>query len=208
MQPMQAVAALWAEAGLPAAALDDLALTGSDPVLPSSFAVGTAAQASIALSALAAAAIWRHRTGRRQGVGIDMRHAAAEFRSERASRVDGAPPPDAWDRIAGAYPCGDGRWVRLHTNTPRHRGRQLARSGLAGAHRAMDPQPGPSAGRLRLRRSDAGGHRRPPGRNPVGLRPPDGGSPCRAADRNAAALGPDGGAARHASRALGVGPAS
>ena len=28
---------------------------------------------------------------------------------------------EAWDRIAGAYPCGDGGWVRLHTNFAHHR---------------------------------------------------------------------------------------
>jgi crotonobetainyl-CoA:carnitine CoA-transferase CaiB-like acyl-CoA transferase len=121
MRPNEAVAALWDAVGMPRDALDDLTLTGADPVLPSSFAIGTAAQASIALSALAAGAIWRLRTGRRQGVAVDMRHAAAEFRSERAMRVDGTAPADPWDRIAGAYPCGDGRWVRLHTNFPHHR---------------------------------------------------------------------------------------
>ncbi len=50
-----------------------------------------------------------------------MRHAAVEFRSERYVRVDGQPAPEAWDKIAGAYQCGDGRWVRIHTNFPHHR---------------------------------------------------------------------------------------
>jgi crotonobetainyl-CoA:carnitine CoA-transferase CaiB-like acyl-CoA transferase len=131
MDTMQAVAALWSQANMPAEALDDLSLTGADPVLPSSFAIGTAAQASIALAGLAAAAIWRQRTGRRQGVAVDMRHAAAEFRSERAMRLDGAAPADPWDRIAGAYRCGDGRWVRLHTNFPHHRDGVLALLGCA-----------------------------------------------------------------------------
>jgi crotonobetainyl-CoA:carnitine CoA-transferase CaiB-like acyl-CoA transferase len=55
-----------------------------------------------------------------------MRHAAAEFRSERYLRVDGQPAPDPWDKIAGLYPCGDGGWVRLHTNFPHHRDGVLA----------------------------------------------------------------------------------
>jgi crotonobetainyl-CoA:carnitine CoA-transferase CaiB-like acyl-CoA transferase len=50
-----------------------------------------------------------------------MRDAAIEFRSERYMRLDGAPPKDHWDRIAGLYRCGDGRWVRLHTNMLHHR---------------------------------------------------------------------------------------
>ena len=44
-----------------------------------------------------------------------------ECRSERYLRVDGKPPPPAWDAIAGVYKTGDGRFVRLHTNFPHHR---------------------------------------------------------------------------------------
>jgi crotonobetainyl-CoA:carnitine CoA-transferase CaiB-like acyl-CoA transferase len=50
-----------------------------------------------------------------------MRDAAIEFRSERYLRIDGKPAPELWDKIAGLYRCGDGRWVRLHTNFPHHR---------------------------------------------------------------------------------------
>lgn len=121
MNPIQHLSALWTDAQLPADALNDVLLTGSDPVLPSSFAVGTAAQVTIAASALAAATLWRYRGGRRQAVSVDMRHAAIEFLSEHFARLDGVEPEDPWDRIAGTYQCGDGRWVRLHTNFPHHR---------------------------------------------------------------------------------------
>jgi crotonobetainyl-CoA:carnitine CoA-transferase CaiB-like acyl-CoA transferase len=121
-----ALAELWQAARQPDEALSQIRLTGAEPVLPSSFAVGTAAQASIAASALAAAELWRLRGGRRQLVTVDMRHAAIEFRSERYFRVDGKKPADAWDKIAGIYRCGDGRWVRLHTNFPHHRDGVLA----------------------------------------------------------------------------------
>ena len=50
-----------------------------------------------------------------------MRHAVVECRSERYLRVDGKPPPPAWDAIAGIYKTGDQRFVRLHTNFPHHR---------------------------------------------------------------------------------------
>ena len=90
-------------------------------MLPSTFAVGTAAQATIAASALAASELWRLRSGRQQRVSVDMRDAAIEFRSERYMRVDGGPPKELWDKIAGLYRCGDGRFVRLHTNFPHHR---------------------------------------------------------------------------------------
>lgn len=119
--PGDVLAALWRDAAMPAEALRHVSLTGADPLLPSSFAIGAAAQASLGASALAAAALWAQRTGRWQSVGVDMWHALAEFRSERYLRVNGGPAPELWDKIAGLYPCGDGRWVRLHTNFPHHR---------------------------------------------------------------------------------------
>src|SRR5580704_19660345 len=114
------LAGLLRTASLDEATLNDVSLSGSEPVLPSSFATGVAAQATVAASALAAANLWRLRTGRRQHVSVDMRHAAVEFRSERYLRIDGAPYEEYHDDIAGLYRCGDGRWVRLHTNLPHH----------------------------------------------------------------------------------------
>ncbi|AOY93216.1 carnitine dehydratase [Cupriavidus sp. USMAA2-4] len=126
-----ALASLWQDAGLPGEALAHLRLSGSDPLLPSSFAVGAAAQASLAASALAAAALWQLRSGSWQPVAVDMRHALAEFRSERYLRVDGRPAPEFHDSIAGLYRCGDGGWVRLHTNFPHHRDGVLRLLGCA-----------------------------------------------------------------------------
>lgn len=119
--PTDIAAQVWRDAGLPADALGRLEMTGGGPVLPSSFRVDDAAQASIGVSALAAAEIQRIRSGEAQNVSIDRRHAAAEFRSERYMRVAGEAAPELWDPIAGAYPCGDGRWVRIHTNFEHHR---------------------------------------------------------------------------------------
>jgi crotonobetainyl-CoA:carnitine CoA-transferase CaiB-like acyl-CoA transferase len=114
------LAELWRSAGLDDAALREISFTGAEPMLPSSFAVGTAAQATIGAAALAAAELWRLRCGRRQHVSVDMRAAGIEFRSERYLRVDGKVPNEYHDAIAGLYRCGDGRWVRLHTNLPHH----------------------------------------------------------------------------------------
>ncbi len=51
-----------------------------------------------------------------------MRAAGIEFRSERYLRLDGKVPAEYHDSLAGLYCCGDGRWVRLHTNLPHHCG--------------------------------------------------------------------------------------
>jgi len=126
LPPAEILARLWAESGGPSAALSDVALTGADPVLPSTFRIGAVAQASIAASALAAAELWRLKTGRRQQVACDQRNAAIEFRSERYMRLDDKPPGALWDAIAGIYQAGDSRWLRLHTNFAHHRDGVLA----------------------------------------------------------------------------------
>jgi crotonobetainyl-CoA:carnitine CoA-transferase CaiB-like acyl-CoA transferase len=119
--PREILSDLWTSAGGEAAALDALTLTGDEPQLPSSFRVGAAAQVSVAATGLAAAGIWKMRSGEVQDVAVDMRHAVVECRSERYLRVDGNPPPPAWDAIAGIYKTRDNGFVRLHTNFPHHR---------------------------------------------------------------------------------------
>ena len=119
--PREILCDIWTSAGGEASALDALTLTGDEPQLPSSFRVAAAAQVSVAATGLAAAEIWKMRSGQAQDVTVDMRHAVVECRSERYLRVDGKPPPPAWDAIAGIYKTRDARFVRLHTNFPHHR---------------------------------------------------------------------------------------
>ncbi len=140
--PSNVLADLWRAAGQPDEALSSVTLTGAEPVLPSSFAVGTAAQATVAAAALAANELWHLRTGRRQRVSVDMRHAGIEFRSERYLHVDGKPPHEHRDKTVGLYRTGDGRWIRLHTNLPHHRAGTLKLLGAdydrASVQRAID----------------------------------------------------------------------
>ena len=119
--PLNIVGDLCRTAGQSAEALKALVLTGAEPALPSSFPVGTAAQATAAAAGLGANELWHLRTGRRQQVSVDMRHAGVEFRSERYLRVDGKPPHEHRDKTVGLYRTKDGRWIRLHTNLPHHR---------------------------------------------------------------------------------------
>jgi len=128
--PAGALAQIWREAGLPEAALGGIAFRGADPVLPSSFAIGTAAAASIGAEALAAALMLARRGGPDPDVRITLRDAAIEFRSEHYLRVNGAPPADYQDAIHGLYRTADG-WVRLHANFPHHRDGVLRLLGCA-----------------------------------------------------------------------------
>lgn len=126
MDNTRTVAAIWALAGLPDAALAELQLTGRDPVVPSSFAVGQAAQASMAVAALAAAELGHARGVARQRVAVDMAHAALECTGWFS--LDGQAP-DLWDAFSGLYRCADGH-VRLHANFAHHREGALRLLGL------------------------------------------------------------------------------
>src|ERR1700733_5484313 len=99
--PREILSDLWTSVGGDPSALEAVTLTGEEPQLPSSFRVAAAAKASVAAAGLAAAQIWKWRSGQSQDVAIDMRHAVVECRSARHLRVDGKPPPPAWDAIAG-----------------------------------------------------------------------------------------------------------
>src|SRR3982750_2280704 len=68
----EALASLWRDAGLPGAALERIELVGGGPVLPSSFAVADAAQASLGAAALAATEL-----------GVARGHAARSVRVDR-----------------------------------------------------------------------------------------------------------------------------
>lgn len=131
MKAGQALAAIWSDAGLPAEALDHLTLTGDRPVVPSSFAVTTAAHAVQAAAALAAAEVWQARTARRQQVAVDAEHATLDTCAH--FEVDGAAS-DRWDKLSGLYPCGADvgapGWIRIHANFAHHRDGALKILGL------------------------------------------------------------------------------
>ncbi len=124
--PPSPINSIWREAALAPNALERLALCGSDPVLPSSFAVGLAAQTSIALAALAATEVGLRRFGTEQRVAVDLRDAANECSARYT--LDGIAP-DPWDKLAGLYRCRSG-WVRVHTNFAHHRDALLRCLGL------------------------------------------------------------------------------
>ena len=103
---------------------------GVDPVLPTPFRIGAAGAAALAATGLAASELWQIRTGRRQQVTVDLRHATASLRSGRYLKLAGTGVPSARNDIMGVYPTRDGRWSYLHCNFPNHRAAALAVLGV------------------------------------------------------------------------------
>ncbi len=127
MSTTDTLSTLWQLANLPADTLLHANLTGVDPVLPSSFAVGMAAQASVAAAALAAVELGHVRGQAHQQISVDMTHAALECSGWFS--VNGVTP-NVWDKFSGLYRCADG-WVRIHANFAHHRDGALRLLGLA-----------------------------------------------------------------------------
>lgn len=112
-------------AGLSLPADADFEVTGEEPILASPHRLGTGAAVARLLTGLAAAELWRRRTGRRQRVVVDARHAAASLRSYQYARPDGEPEQSleslairSWStqrlRITRIAAARDGRYVQLH----------------------------------------------------------------------------------------------
>src|SRR5207247_2104965 len=118
MTPNEALDDLLKTAGLPPS---DVTITGQEPQMPTDFLLTTAGAAVIAATGVAAADLWQLKTGRKQQVSVDMRHAAVAVRGDRYLSIDGNPAPRDWDPIMGFYQTHDGRWVMVHANFPHHR---------------------------------------------------------------------------------------
>lgn len=136
-----ALEGLWRHADMPEEALAFIKLKAATSApLPSSFALGQAAQATIGAAALAATELGAVRGARRQRVEVDMRHAAEETRGY--FRIDGHDV-EVGDKLTGLYECGDGRWVRIHANFAHHRD---------GALTLLGARPGPNVTREEVTR--------------------------------------------------------
>lgn len=96
----------------------DVHIEGTEPVLPSRFALSETAASTLAAIGVSVADIWRTRTGEDQTVSVNIRHAAAALNSFLFNRLDGQPPVTR-DRsvprgVTGIYPTIDGRFFHTH----------------------------------------------------------------------------------------------
>jgi len=103
-------------AGLPASAADSAEIEGSGPVFPTRYNIVPPAAAVLAATGIAAADLWKLKTGRQQKVRVTANAAAAAMRSSRYLKINGEKPAPDPDNITGFYPLRDGRWMYLHCN--------------------------------------------------------------------------------------------
>jgi len=109
----------------------------ADPVLPTPFRIGLAGSTTVAAAALAAARLWELRTGRRQQIAVDVRHATAALRSGTYMKLGDGSLSTARHGLMGVYPAKDGRWSYLHCNFPNHRAAALKVLGVPEDVEAM-----------------------------------------------------------------------
>ena len=130
--PHNALRSVLPAAGLDAARADKVTFTGgTDPILPTPFRVGIAGAATLAATGLAAADLWETRTGRKQDIAVDVRHATASLRSGHYMKLGEGEVSARRNSIMGVYPTKDGRWSYLHCNFPNHRAAALGVLGVA-----------------------------------------------------------------------------
>ena len=129
--PKAALGSILPAAGLPEAAAAAVTFTGgTDPVLPTPYRIGIAGAATLAATGLAAAALWKQRSGRDQAVSVDLRQATASLRSGHYMKLGAGEVSTGRNSIMGVYPTKDGRWSYLHCNFPNHRAAALSVLGV------------------------------------------------------------------------------
>ena len=124
-------------AALPRERAQEASFSGTDPVLPTPYCVGTAGASALAAVGIAVSDFWHLNKGRRQKVHVNVRAAAASLRSARYLRIGGKPPPGPWDPLSGFYPVRDG-WISIHCNFPNHRDAALKALGTPAERGAAE----------------------------------------------------------------------
>jgi crotonobetainyl-CoA:carnitine CoA-transferase CaiB-like acyl-CoA transferase len=113
---------------------DEVTIAGADPVLSTRFKIGETCAAALGGVGVAVSDIMEMKTGRRQKVAIDVRHAAASLRSSgylQRPDAGGTFKPivndnhEAMRAITQPWATKDGRWVLPHFGLPNLQARML-----------------------------------------------------------------------------------
>jgi crotonobetainyl-CoA:carnitine CoA-transferase CaiB-like acyl-CoA transferase len=130
----EVIGAREAFSGLEQPPADEVTSIGADPVFSTRFKIGETCAAVLGGVGVAVSDISEIKTGRRQKVAIDVRHAAAGLRSSaylQRREADGQFKPivnenhEAMRAITQPWATKDGRWVLPHFGLPNLQARML-----------------------------------------------------------------------------------
>ena len=108
-------------AGVSMAEGSQASIIDHDPVFPMPFRFGAASAAALAALGQGVAALAALRGGPQQQIFVSARDAAAAMRGILYFQLNGKPPGDHRDPVAGFYPVRGGRWIYFHCYFPAHR---------------------------------------------------------------------------------------
>lgn len=107
--------------GINSKLVDNVEITGKDPVLPTTFLIGEATAAAIAAVGYSSSELWKLKTGSLEKVSISVSDAGLAGRSHQFLRFIDRLTPELWDPLSGFYQTLDNRYIQLHCNFPNHR---------------------------------------------------------------------------------------
>ncbi len=107
---------------------EQIEIAGADPFYKTPFKAGESVAAALTMVGIAANDLWELRHGNRQGLSLDVRHAAAVLRTVDYTRKQneegqyvGVPPSDMMKKMLTTtqpWPTQDGKWLLPHLNLP------------------------------------------------------------------------------------------
>ncbi len=100
--------------------VDNVTITGHDPILPSPFLIGEAGAAVIAAVGYLASELWILKNHQAQRINVAAEDAAIAQRSHEYIKVLDGENQDLWSPISGFYQTQDNRWIQFHCNFPHH----------------------------------------------------------------------------------------
>lgn len=146
INPNAVLADVLSEVGLrPEDVGGSITFSGKDPILKSPWPLATMGGVALMGKAVAAAAIWRHRTGEGQDLSLDLRKAPRRlcpFYDKKWELLNGYPPGlphdpsnPFWPNFM--YPTKDGRTIQMYNIYPRAKTNALAFLGCADNPQAI-----------------------------------------------------------------------
>jgi crotonobetainyl-CoA:carnitine CoA-transferase CaiB-like acyl-CoA transferase len=119
--------------------------TGKDPILKSPWPLATMGGVALMAKSVAAADLWRHRTGIGQDLSLDLRrvpHRLCPFYDQKWELINGYPPVNAHDPTnpffpSFMYPTRDGRKIQLLNIYPKAKTKALEFLGCADNYDAI-----------------------------------------------------------------------